>query len=111
MPAIDSQAYFKDYLTKLGLFSPQRWTNLQAKGWDTMTTYAFAWGFMEKNQTPPPEVFKQVVKDIEGYDFYDRSTWPTDNQGNPIRQPEPAWHLYRKSMFDFSMLEIIRGRY
>ena len=101
MPASDSSAYFQNYLREIRLYSDRRWNNLRNKQWDNMSTFAFAWGYLEKEAAPTLQEFKNIVQIVEGYDYSDVNTWPKDPLTNQrIPQDEPPWHLYRKAMFD-----------
>ena len=109
MPITDSEAYFKEYLKKYGLYSDTRWRNMKGKGWNDITNYAYAWGHIEPGQSPSQRVFEDVISKIEGFTWGDDTTypriWQSSPQGpqgwGPVQIPEePPWHLYRKTMFE-----------
>ena len=101
MPATDSIAYFKNFLVAKELYSEKRWKNLNDKGWNTLTKYASAWGYLEKSVNVSTENLYKVIAAIEGFKYDEPGTWPVNPATQRREQPiEPPWHIYRETMFD-----------
>ena len=95
MESAYSEEYFKDFLKQVGLFSEQRWKNLQDEGWANMTRYARAWDPSGLGRWPSPTEFRKVVVKIEGFDWHEL---PPNTPDRVIL--EPPWQVYKKTMFE-----------